>query len=402
MGAFLKTLAERTSEKHQDSGSRTNAAKARTAARNHHGRPEKLPEVTLSIVAHGLRMDADLSQVTPDGSLKRIASGSAHRPAFHDLLSAGQKLGTLGETARLGAMLSRYGFRDVLAALESLEENTIVQLSCSPETEALPWEWLVVSGLPLCLRNPVVRRPVMIGDKARGFPFVGQPFRALIISDTMAESSLGTALPGARDEGMQIAKILAGRQQTEDGSPENHVTLLLGAEATYTRVLQEVEEGDYDVIHFAGHASADERESFIALHDGFVRSSELVSPLNRRPPALMFLNSHVTAFLPLFLHRSQESEQEAEDWPSDFTPRGFTHMAARTGTGAFIGTFSKWLADETSASLAKAFYGHLMNGCPVAVALHKARKQVVTFEDVSGLFFSLSGYANVALRARCR
>jgi hypothetical protein len=86
-----------------------------------------------------------------------------------------------------------------------------VALALSSETETIPWEWLIVDGSPLCLRNPVVRRPIGISDKARGFRSVGIPLRALIVGDAgtgdEGRQGAGAELPGAAREARALAKL---------------------------------------------------------------------------------------------------------------------------------------------------------------------------------------------------
>ena len=182
-------------------------------------------------------------------------------------------------------------------------------LSLSPESEPLPWEWMLIEGTPLAERNPVVRAPVGVSDWSRGRAYVAEPLQALVIGD-----------PGSGHKGFKglepyqfisdsvkdvircpdrVARPRTSRRSSSV-SPGASVRLLLGADATYNTVMREVQTGDYDVIHFAGHAWFDERESYISLHDGRVWVSELGSLLHRRPPALMMINSHYTAFVPLF------------------------------------------------------------------------------------------------------
>jgi CHAT domain-containing protein len=80
-------------------------------------------------------------------------------------------------------------------------------------------------------------------------------------------------------------------------SRHTSVTRLSRDAATHERVLSELEQGDYDLLHFGGHAWFDSREAYFMLWDRIMLGSELAPLLGRRPPALMVLNTHFTAFV---------------------------------------------------------------------------------------------------------
>jgi hypothetical protein len=136
------------------------------------------------------------------------------------------------------------------------------------------------------------------------------------------------------------------------------------------------------------------------MSDGFVRSSELVSQLNKRPPAFMMLNSEVTAFVPpiVGLTGSQRAARPGDgQWARHVNSRGFDLMAARAGVSAFIGVFRSALLDEPAAQLAREVYSHLLLGEPSAVALLNARRACVQVREATGCFYTLSGHPHLRL-----
>ena len=388
VGRFVRTIRERVER-------RLVGASPLSAPRGTLGMPEPVPAATLAIRGRGERLDFDLYRET-GGLRETIFSGGGCRPALQELdakVGTWRAEWTLSEVARVGAFLLQSDFAELADHLAALPEQDVVVLACSPDAEVIPWEWLIVEGTPLCLRSPVVRRSVGLSEKARGLRFVGQPLRALVIADTGEGSAGFAALPGARAEAQDVKKVIETR--SEGGV----VTLLLGKEASYERVIHEVERGNYDIIHFAGHAGCDESESFLVMNDGLVRSSELVSLLNRRPPAFMMLNSELTAFVPPVRGISGGSALGTlgKQWPLYANPRGFDRMAARSGVSAFIGVFRDGLLDEPAATLATSTYAALLDGLPAAAALLHARKACMKFNDVTGCFYTLSGHAHLRL-----
>jgi len=362
------------------------------------GLPPAIPTARLSIRSRGERLDFDLVRER-DGRGELVFSGGGRRPALDELE---EKIGpwrsewTLNDVSKVGAFLLHEDYARLADHLAELPGHEAVVLDCSPEAAVLPWEWLIVEGTPLCLRSPVVRRSAGLGEKARGLRFVNSPLRALVIADTRADASgidFGP-LPDARKEAEGVKKVLEG------GPFPGSVTLLMGKDASYERVIREVESGEYDVVHFAGHAGCTDDESFLVMSDGFVRSSELVSLLNRRPPAFMMLNSEVTAFVPpiVGLTGSQRAARPGDgQWPRQVNSRGFDLMAARAGVSAFIGVFRSALLDEPAAQLAREVYGRLLLGEPAAVALLNARRACVQVREATGCFYTLSGHPHLRL-----
>jgi hypothetical protein len=164
------------------------------------------------------------------------------------------------------------------------------------------------------------------------------------------------ALPGTRREANEVAKLLRR-------IPGARVCPLLGAAATYDNVMREIRTGNYDVIHFAGHAWFDERESYLALHDGRVWVSELGSLLQRRPPALMMINSHYTSFIPLFSRLPIPGEAPPRTVHDHLVRavsrvRGFTRFANRIGVSEFVACFAE-PGDKSAAQFAIDMYATL-------------------------------------------
>jgi len=179
---------------------------------------------------------------------------------------------------------------NVLDALVATPAGQTITLQIASELELLPWEWSVVDGDFLFLRNPLVRVPIGVTSAARGYPFVRVPARVLLIGDPNQSDPIPAPLPGALAEVEEIAKVYSDR-------PDIKLDLLIGAEASFRNIAKGLLSGGYDVIHFAGHAWFDELEPYLVLSQGDkLRVSEMRSLLSSQPPAILFLNSHYTAF----------------------------------------------------------------------------------------------------------
>jgi CHAT domain-containing protein len=162
-----------------------------------------------------------------------------------------------------------------------------------------------------------------------------------------------------------------------------------------------VQTGDYDVIHFAGHAWYQGSEATLHFWDGTVSSSELASILKRRPPTLLVLNSHVTAFVPCGAQPGTRADFMASGPPGVDRPLppplGFMGLASRSGVGAFVGTFAGAVQDESACEFAVEFYRCMANGQRFSDALLSARKMTTNIKDTTGLVYAGSGDPDVVI-----
>lgn len=405
VGRFLRTLHQRVAEHENAKGGAERRPRPLLRRLRRLVQPDY---AVLRIGGRGERLELELSRCLPGASPERLWSGGAAWPKLDELvrrmtdLSEYRKghleFGLPGVSA-VGAMLVREWPAELRRMLDGVPSRVTFMLACSPETEAIPWEWMVVEGGPLCLRNDMVRLPVGISDRARGFRFVGSPLRALVVGDA-GNAGVGflAPLPGAEEESKEIASAL------KQHSADHAVTLLNREEATYARLMREIEDGAYDIIHFAGHGWVDRSESYIALWDGRVSASELGSLLNRRPPALLVLNTHYTAFVPLSVNLAGEIPVP-ESAPGTERPmrpaRGFTRVAARSGINAFVGCFGP-VGDAEAKQFGVSIYEELLQGRHLGHAVHAARVKTTQISETTGLMYAVTGYPGLVLTTGTR
>ena len=260
----------------------------------------------------------------------------------------------------------------LLEVLDS-PDRELVLLDLDAAAASLPWEWIVSGGSPLIDRVPVARTMASVSDEARGRPFPHSPLRALVIGDTrprMADFQR-MRLKGAKLEAEHVAAAIRRSHRRA------RVELLIGREATYAKVMQLLRATAFDVVHFAGHAWVKDGASYMALYDHAVYASELAMLLNRNPPALLFINSHHTGFVPAFT-RVAPLDLPAGSSSLDVHTRlgrrrfGFEYVAARAGVGSFVGCMGE-PDDDAGRIMAEIVYRELLRGVPLAAALHAAR-----------------------------
>lgn len=185
--------------------------------------------------------------------------------------------------------------------------------------------------------------------------------RVLVIADPAMESHLLglPRLPGARKEAEVIAALYPG------------ATVLTGMAATPERVLREAETGEFQVIHFAGHAVSNPTSalmSYLALApDAGPGTGELFAR-NLAAAPLSGVRLAVLAAC-----RSSEPDDEG----------GISNLARAllaAGVRDVVGSF--WsIEDQTTEAFFERFYEELRRGMDPARALRRAQLQMLTSGD---------------------
>lgn len=364
-----------------------------------------LPALRLSIHPRDAMLDVAWFETTTDDlegvrvPLDLRSMGSTTSLPWMELgkVSAGVMYGdfSLAIIRNLGALLAR-PFGDLGIPLVPNGKPRLVMLDIPPELAAIPWEWMHVNGRPLCMQVPLCRTVPGFDDQSRGRPFFHSPLRVLLIGDALAESAqYHHPLPGTRDEARKIGKLF------KNASKFHEVTLLVGSEASYQRVLREMTDG-YDVVHLAGVAYVDDDgESVIPLHDGQVRASELATLLIRNPPGLLYVNEDFSGFVPAFGDEhpiSHDRNNAFRDFYYRMQQRrpGLERVVARAGVGTFIGCMAP-SQEDVARDLAVDFYAHLLKGRSVAQALFLARTSPRMEDERTALLFAMAGYPDACI-----
>ncbi|HYF30274.1 MAG TPA: SIR2 family protein [Chitinophagaceae bacterium] len=284
---------------------------------------------------------------------------------------------------------------ELFRKLAALKPGSPIRFVCRHGTHRIPWEWLPAAKTPLCLRHSVSRCPITLSDTARGYRILNKRVRALIIGDAgSGQPPQLWPLDEAEREATEIVKRLRNKL-----SPKG-VTHLSRKTATRNRILRELREGDYDIIHFAGHAWFTNRESYLWAWDNVMLGSELTPMLSRRPPSLLVMSTHFTSFVPLGINEDLMAKlagkttalHEIEAQHS----LDFAENAMRCGVATFVGSFGEPPEKDTADTMI-AFYEGLLAGDSVAGSLLKARKRRVQKGFTSSLLVTATGYGDLRL-----
>jgi len=214
----------------------------------------------------------------------------------------------------------------------------------------LPWE-LIHDGIDfLCLRYALGRR--LVSDHTFTAPQRElrnpQRTKVLVVSDPTGD------LPAARDEGTRIAALL--RKECQMSVDDFSVGEM--RKKDFLLALR-----DYDIVHFAGHATHDPSspdESLLLFSDGGIQAFEIARFIASRSPAVVFLNACWSA-------------EELRN-PDSYSPmmRGLGRTFLYAGVTAFLGYLVP-VPDDSATRFAIAFYAYVAQGQTIGESLRRAR-----------------------------
>ena len=197
-------------------------------------------------------------------------------------------------------------------------------------------------------------------------------------------------LPGAKREGLRIKKIL-------EGDPGVRVETLWQEEATFSAVRAAFRSGNYDVVHYAGHAFFDRvhrARSGIVCHGEQVLCGEDLAHMEKLP-ALVFFNACQAGRVRSagIRNKGQGTAKRLE------TNVGLAEAFLRAGIGNYIGTY--WpVEDDPAKAFGTAFYQAIVRGETVGAALNSGRRVVREMDSVDWADYIHYGSPNFLVKRR--
>jgi hypothetical protein len=295
--------------------------------------------------------------------------------------------------AELTRLFEKHAPRKVFDALAERGASA-QELRVPTRLSRFPWELLPIQGQPMCLQRPLVRAPVGVSAKARGTPELRSVPRVLLIE----------GLGGARGGGAREIDRLMRQYQGAEGLFSCKV--LRGADATFFRIMAELDAGMPDLLHYTGDVGQQDGEPFLRLPDGIdiLPAEALRSALSQGRLPFLVMNAPSSAFVPpAFGVSAVEGQYRRMRAPASSSAvfegqEGFMDLATQMGVGAFIGAFDMPGAQAGTAFMA-ALHHALASGLPAAEAVLQARKQTLKEfpGDPTALQYVLSGDGNLQL-----
>ncbi len=197
-------------------------------------------------------------------------------------------------------------------------------------------------------------------------------------------------LAGADQEAQRIRDV-AGK------SAGIRLTELTHEKATRSAVLEALRSGQYDVLHYAGHAHFDpvnRAQSGLRLADAPLRGGDLRGLSNL--PTLVFFNA------------CESSRIRGAKAPAGPTPRdrvdnavGLAEALLRSGVANFLGTY--WpVSDDGASQFAARFYEDLLKGANLGDALQNGRNVVRALPSRDWADYVFYGSQDFALKEGAR
>jgi hypothetical protein len=276
---------------------------------------------------------------------------------------------TTRDLARIGTTLARTLLpASVREGLEAMHGRPLVIVH-DREASRVPWEVLRVGTTHPALGAGLSRRYTsdsLSVARWRDDHTGSDSLRVLLIIDPTQD------LPGAAAEGEALKQLLGRKSVTLD--------VLTGRDASRARILAALGTGEFDVLHFAGHAFFDAREPDQGglLCDGkeVLRGADLASIGNL--PALVFCNACEAARV---RKRARASAAQARQFGMRRTMTGIAEAFLTGGVANFLGTH--WpVGDDAAFAFSQSLYGSLLTGDRLGDAVLTARRRLESIPTV--------------------
>ena len=276
---------------------------------------------------------------------------------------------------------------EILTVLERYPQYHLVVVHDAPSSR-IPWETLRAGSHFPAAEGGLSRR-YMAGDLSIAKWLESRRHGPTL--DVLLVVNPTEDLSGAEEEGQRIEQLF--------GKLTSAVRLhtLRGTEARKNALLERFGSGDYDVLHYAGHAffdPANPARSGILCHGGTVLSgAELAG--NGNLPSLVFFNACEAGRL---RRAAADKKNRQLDMDQRITRSvGLAEAFLRGGVANYIGTY--WpVGDAAAMRFSEAFYGELLQGKPIGDSLLEGRKAVQALKSVDWADYILYGNHNFVLK----
>jgi hypothetical protein len=263
------------------------------------------------------------------------------------------------------AALKRYGSklakavvpRKIASALKAIVGQQRIVLIQDKGTSRIPWETLCIDNWFPAAAGGMSRQyltdhmPVARWLEHRRFD---EEIDVLLIVNPTRD------LDGAEEEGRIVKQAVGGLAGI-------NVKELRGRAATKVKVKKELQSGEYDVLHYAGHTAFypdSPMDTGIICANGVLTGNELTTLRNL--PAVVLFNSCESARVGGLTQRGARGLARNV---------GLAEAFLRGGVANYVGTHWQ-VSDDAAPAFMKAFYGALLNGETMGNAVSRGRRAV--------------------------
>jgi tetratricopeptide (TPR) repeat protein len=239
----------------------------------------------------------------------------------------------------------------------------------------LPWEVLHAGDRPLATGTDVVFSRYLAGSTP---PFlasgtVGQPLRILMVLSAPTDQDRLQL----HDEATHLQDELA-HDRALPNSPEIELTIL--EQPGREQITQSLEQGNYDILHYAGHSGWGAAGGDLYLVN---RRTGLTEPLSGEDLAGLLVNNGVR--MAVFNSCRGVRAATAE---SAGALDNLADALLRRGVPAIL-AMAERIPDDVALILSRLFYRNLKQGYPIDLSLNRARQGLLSSYGSNQLYWAL-------------
>lgn len=247
----------------------------------------------------------------------------------------------------------------------------------------LPWEVLHAGDRPLATSTDVVFSRYQPGTslfKQTRIQPSGGPLKIL----------MAIASPGDRDSLQLQREVLHLQQELQNRTanplkssphcPEIQLTIL--EQPDREQLTQALEQGNYQVLHYAGHSNLGSRGGELYLVS---RRTGLTETLSGDDLAGLLVNNGIQMAV---FNSCRGAYGDPSDMADDSPERNLTEALVKRGIPAVL-AMAESIPDDVALTLTRLFYRNLNQGYPVDLSLSRARAGLISAYGSHQLYWAL-------------
>lgn len=306
-----------------------------------------------------------LAQPVLDDPLIGVLQGTTtlHRRAS-DLNQLGRSL--------YGALFQEESIRESWLRAQGIAQNRHEMLRLrlglkESRLQRLPWEVIQHDGHPLTTRsnltfarygaNLLVSQPL----ETKYLPDADAPLRVLMVLASPQDQDHLKLLQEAR----HIQELLAAEDETSVP-----IQLHLLEQPDRSALAQALEQGNYQVLHYAGHSDFGESGGDLSLVN---RQTGLTERLSGDDLAGLLVNNQI--FLTVF-NSCRSGHTPGDDTDMDWRQQNLVQALVNRGVPSVI-AMAERIPDEVAISFTRLFYKNLRKGYPIDLSLSRTRQGLI-------------------------
>jgi tetratricopeptide (TPR) repeat protein len=307
--------------------------------------------------------------------LLRSGNGGNDSPGTSEAHSSNLVL--LGQ--QLYSALFQGTIRDSWIAAQGIAQNQqdILRLRLGLKDDRvprLPWEVMNAGDRPLATGTDVVFSRYQVGGAPAylGGGTVGQPLRILMVLSAPTDQDQLQL----HDEAAHLRAELA-RDRASSQGPEIELTIL--EQPGREQLTQDLEQGNYDIFHYAGHSGWGRSGGDLYLVNS---RTGLTEALSGEDLAGLLVNNGVR----MAVLNSCRGGLAATSQGSSLD--NLADALLRRGVPAIL-AMAERIPDDVALSLSRLFYRNLKQGYPIDLSLNRARQGLISSYGSQQLYWAL-------------